>query len=192
MNTFIQRWSFRLFVIISVYAFCMPGCAKDQIDHEFWTERARAELKPFKQRLMGALTESLRDGPETTIDVCRVLAPAIAGEISSAGVEVGRTSHKLRNDRNAPREWVKPLLNAYVTSPNKSGPEIVRLEHGGIGYVEPIFVKPMCLVCHGSAITPSVASRIEEHYPKDAARNFEAGDFRGLFWVEFKEGQLGR
>ena len=113
----------------------------------------------------------------------------IAGEICSAEVEVGRTSHKLRNEENAPREWIKPLLKTYATTPSKSEPEVVQLDHGGVGYVEPIFVKPMCLTCHGSDIAPSVASRIDEQYPEDKARHFKVGDFRGLFWVEFKEAQ---
>jgi hypothetical protein len=56
-----------------------------------------------------------------------------------------------------------------------------------VGYVEPIFVKPMCLPCHGSDIPDGVAARLDEHYPTDEARGFAEGDFRGLFWVEFRE-----
>jgi hypothetical protein len=32
-----------------------------------------------------------------------------------------------------------------------------------------------------------MASLIDEHYPGDQARNFVEGDFRGIFWVEFRE-----
>ena len=35
------------------------------------------------------------------------------------------------------------------------------------------------------ACQPDVASRISELYPEDRATGFEAGDLRGIFWVEF-------
>ena len=56
-----------------------------------------------------------------------------------------------------------------------------------MGYVEPIMVQPMCLVCHGEALQPGVAAQIDERYPEDRATGFKAGDFRGVFWVEFPE-----
>ncbi len=136
---------------------------------------------------MGALTEALQDGPEEAIEVCAVVAPEIAAEISSAEVKVGRTSHKLRNPENAPANWMEPLLTRYAAAPGEIGPDVVRLENGGVGYVEPIYVKTPCLACHGSELSPAVSSRIAEHYPHDDARGFAEGDFRGLFWVEFRE-----
>jgi len=163
------------------------GCAEDNINRQAWTERGRAALEPFKEELRTALIEGLEAGPEEAIDVCRVLAPEIAGEASSKNVKVGRTSHRLRNPENAPKPWMEPLLESYSKTPDKSEPEVVRLEGGGIGYVEPIYVKPMCLACHGKTISSDVASRLDEHYPTDRARDFEEGDFRGLFWVEFAD-----
>jgi len=163
------------------------GCAGEEFDRAVWIDRGRDVLSPFKMRLMGALREGLEDGPEAAIDVCQLVAPEIADEVSSAGVKLGRTSHKLRNERNAPREWMQPLLDGYVATPGNAEPEVVLLEDGAVGYVEPIYVKRMCLGCHGSALSAGVASRIDEHYPRDQARNFEEGDFRGLFWVEFRE-----
>jgi hypothetical protein len=158
---------------------------KGRLDQEYWTERAQSSLKPFKQKLMNELVEGMKNGPEAAVDVCRVRAPEIADEVGSEGVRLGRTSHKLRNADNTPKEWMEPLLADYVATPGKSAPEVVRLDNGGVGYVEPIFVKPICLVCHGSDLSPSLESRLDEHYPRDSARGFEAGDFRGLFWVEF-------
>jgi hypothetical protein len=135
---------------------------------------------------MGALAEGLEKGPATAIEVCQVLAPEIAADLGSAAVEIGRTSHKLRNRANAPREWVRPLLDRYERARGEPEPEIVRLEDGKIGYVEPIFVKPMCLTCHGGDLSPDVAARIDTLYPDDRARGFKEGDFRGLFWIEFR------
>ena len=48
-------------------------------------------------------------------------------------------------------------------------------------------VQPLCLNCHGVELAPDVAGRIAELYPEDRATGFEAGELRGVFWVEFPE-----
>lgn len=59
---------------------------------------------------------------------------------------------------------------------------------GGVGYVEPIYVKTMCLECHGENVPEPIQERIREYYPDDRAVGFEEGDCRGLFWAEFAPG----
>lgn len=179
----------RLVLIASMILCCVCGCRKEQLDQEVWAERGRTALKPFKQQLMGALIEGLQDGPIGAIDVCRVEAPRIADEVSTPGVRMGRTSHRLRNEANAPRKWTRPLMDGYIKALGKSSPQAVRLADGGVGYVEPILVKTPCLACHGNGLDPALAARIDANYPKDKARGFHEGDFRGLFWVEFDEVQ---
>lgn len=171
-----------IFVLITIGLF---GCRGEEFDRGAWIERGGNTLSPFKMRLMGSLMEGLEDGPEAAIEVCQLVAPEIADEVSPMGVELGRTSHRLRNEHNAPKKWIQPLLDGYLATPTKTDPDVVQLEDGGVGYVEPIFVQRMCLACHGSALSSGVASRIDKHYPRDQARDFEEGDFRGLFWVVF-------
>jgi len=147
--------------------------------------RAQAVLTPMKKQLMGALTAALADGdPVQAIQVCRVQAPAIEQAVAGEDMELGRTSHRLRNPANAPRAWVKPLLAEYVSGAGDAGPRAIRLPNGRIGYVEPIRAKAMCLECHGANIAPPIAALVGELYPEDAATGFAEGDFRGLFWVE--------
>jgi hypothetical protein len=43
----------------------------------------------------------------------------------------------------------------------------------------------MCLTCHGSEIDAEVREQLAADYPMDRATGFEAGDLRGVFWVEF-------
>jgi hypothetical protein len=43
----------------------------------------------------------------------------------------------------------------------------------------------LCLTCHGSNLDADIAASIAERYPEDRATGFEAGDLRGVFWVEF-------
>jgi hypothetical protein len=181
------RSCFGVAIMALFFVWALSGWAGDHIDRQIWIEKGKDSLAPFKKRLMGALAYGLEEGPGEAISVCQMLAPEIAEELSSSGVEIGRTSHKLRNPGNLPKKWMQPLLDNFVAAEGRPGPEVVTLADGGVGYVEPIYVKRMCLTCHGSDLSPELASRIDEHYPEDKARGFEEGDFRGLFWVEFKE-----
>jgi hypothetical protein len=145
--------------------------------------RAEAALQPFKGQLFEDLTRALADGPAEAVAFCRLQAPAIAAAQSTGGVQVGRTSHRLRNPANAPAPWMEPLLAAYGSAPAGAQPRAVRLEDGRVGYVEPIYVRPLCLACHGTDVPAAVQAKLQEAYPEDQATGFAEGDFRGLFWV---------
>ena len=148
-------------------------------------ERGAALLKPFKQQLQQALRGGLEQGPEQAISVCKDKAPAIAARLSTDGIAVGRSSHKLRNPANAAPAWVTPVLTAYLETKGDFAPATVTLPDERVGYVEPILLQPLCLTCHGEVLAPGIAERIAAAYPHDAATGFESGDLRGVFWVEF-------
>ena len=147
-------------------------------------DRAQATLAPFKEQLVDALMGSLEEGrPADAIHVCREQAPEIAAQLSVDGVRMGRTSHKTRNPANAPEPWVEPLLAAYLEDPTNTKPRAVRLDKSTYGYVEPIYVMPFCLSCHGPSIEPALLEEIQSVYPEDQATGFKANELRGLFWV---------
>lgn len=141
-------------------------------------------LAPFKRELQQALRDGLARGPVEAIAACQLRAPEIARSLSVEGVRMGRTSQRLRNPANVGPEWVLPILESYRASPSDRAPRTVALAGGRSGYVEPILVQPLCLACHGEALAPAVAARIEELYPEDEAVGYRAGDLRGVFWVE--------
>ena len=151
------------------------------------TERARGAelLAPFKKDLKQALKSGLAEGPAAAIQVCRVKAPGIADALSVEGVRMGRSSHKLRNPDNKAPDWVSPIMQAYLQEPSSREPRVVELPGDRWGYVEPIMVQPLCLTCHGSTLAPAIAAQISDLYPEDRAVGFEAGDLRGVFWLEF-------
>jgi hypothetical protein len=155
-------------------------------DEAAWISRGGATLQPFKKRLMAALQAGLAEGPDRAIDACRIEAPAIAAASGGPGVTVGRSSHRLRNPANAPRPWLQPLLDGFVASPATAAPRALALPGGGVGYVEPILLQPMCVTCHGASLAPAVQARIAALYPGDQATGFAPGDLRGVFWVEFE------
>ena len=155
-------------------------------------ERARSALIPLKQNLKSALVAALADSPITAVDVCQLSAPVITEGARSPGIRVGRTSDRLRNPANAPRPWMEPLLAqlAEQKPPPGSG-SVVALEGDRVGYVEPIYLMPLCATCHGASVPPELLAHIRQRYPEDRAVGYEPGDLRGMFWVEV-EGDAAR
>lgn len=153
-----------------------------QDDTEALKEYAAARLLPFKQQLMQALKQGMQEGAENAIDVCRLEAPAIAAATSGDGVQIGRSSHRVRNPANAPIEWQQEAIDHYLGSEDRQS-MLVDLGEGQVGYMEPIMTAPMCLACHGSELSGEVTQALSEHYPDDQATGFAAGDLRGIFWV---------
>ncbi len=158
-----------------------PGIPPEQS----YAERGAEILKPFKMAMKKALVEGLSSGPAEAIDACRVEAPALAAQFSTNDVVVGRSSHRLRNPANHGPAWIEDTLAYYVDNPGERTPVVVTLDEGRAGYIEPIDTAPLCLACHGKVLEPSVRETIETLYPDDEATGFDAGDLRGVFWVEF-------
>ncbi len=146
-------------------------------------ERSVAAIATLRSGLGQALRSALAKGPEAAIDACRLEAPRLAAAAQGEGLRLGRTSHRLRNPRNAPEPWMRPLLEAFERGSLPRARHSVDLGSRGIGTVEPITTKPLCLTCHGDAVDPALRARILELYPEDAAVGFEADSFRGMFWA---------
>jgi hypothetical protein len=133
--------------------------------------------------LMGELSAALAAGdPGAAIGVCRVKAPAVAAKVShERGLEIGRTSYRLRNPANLPPAWAAAAVAERVAEPTYlAGP------HGELGGLLPIRLKAGCLMCHGPAdqIDATVRAALAADYPGDQAVGFAEGDLRGWFWVK--------
>lgn len=148
---------------------------------------AKQALAPFKKSLMEALLGALKTSPEAAIEVCSTRAPQLAKEASTAHVTVGRSALKLRNVKNAPPAWLAPVMAELAKAPRGTQTSrTVPLPGGGTGYAEPIWTGAACLTCHGKNVAPSVDAKLKQLYPADAARGFEEGELRGVFWAEVK------
>jgi hypothetical protein len=150
--------------------------------------RARVAADQLRTTLLAALETAIKEqGPARAIGVCQSIAPALAKGLSRDGVTIGRTSHKLRNEANAPKPWVEPLLKKMIALPaDQRGPLTTSLPGDALGVVLPIATAKPCLACHGTAIAPEVATAISTQYPRDQAVGFSEGDLRGVFWVEVR------
>lgn len=153
--------------------------------HSFETKKEAQEvLMPFKKELMKTLKTSFKNGGVAgAVDKCHVEAPKIAVRHSSKTYEIGRTSHKFRNPNNKPEKWMEGVLSDYERSKSKEGRIVV--QDGVSYYVEPIYVKGLCLNCHGN-LSERTQKLISSKYPEDKAHGYKINDFRGVFWLKSK------
>lgn len=148
---------------------------------------SREIVKEFAGHLQAALQSAISTGgPANAVGVCKDIAPDIASELSrERGAAVSRTSLRLRNPANLPRDWQFDVLrefddrNATDTVPEfyESRPD------GQFRYMKAIPTGGLCLACHGSEIPAEVGEQLDENYPHDRARGYAAGDIRGAFSI---------
>lgn len=173
----------RIAIVLSLLV-VLPACKRSKINESKWKAAGAEAVLPFKRSLKGALVGGLEDGPVAAISACRVEAPKLAEEASIGGVKVGRASAKLRNPSNAAKPWMQAALDVYETDPERREPTVAAIDKDTVGYVEPIFMQPLCVTCHGATLAPDLQAKLDELYPNDQATGYVAGDFRGVFWAE--------
>lgn len=150
-------------------------------------ERAASTLT---RELMGRVRTAMEaGGPAYAIEFCSERAlPLTAAVADSLGVEIKRTSSRLRNPRNAPDAQEQAALE-YFESELAAGNELPshRLQQvdGAYHYYKPIVVADFCTACHGplESLDPAVREALAERYPEDRATGYQAGDFRGIIHV---------
>ena len=157
------------------------------------TQKAQQELvatavNALASEMMGELTAALDSGDAgAAIAVCKEKAPVVAVHINETyGVQIGRTSHKLRNEANGAPEWAATYVAELTEDPTYLvGP------NGELGALLPIKLRAECQMCHGpvDGIDEGVMAAISEVYPDDQAVGFVEGDLRGWFWVEAPPGE---
>jgi hypothetical protein len=138
--------------------------------------------------MMGELTAALDSGDAgAAIAVCKEKAPSVAAHINETyGVQIGRTSNRLRNPANVAPGWADPYIAGLAEEPTYiAGP------NGELGALLPIKMRAECQMCHGPVeeIDPGIMAAISEAYPDDQAFGFVEGDLRGWFWAEAPPGE---
>jgi hypothetical protein len=157
------------------------------------TQKAQQELvltatNALASELMGELAAALDEGgPPAGIAICREKAPQVAANVAETyGLQIGRTSHRLRNTANSGPAWSEPYVAGLESEPTwVAGPD------GELGALLPIRLKAECQMCHGPAqmIADEVMAAIRANYPGDQAVGFTEGELRGWFWVEVPPGE---
>lgn len=152
---------------------------------------SQALVKRFAGELQTALMTAMSDGgPQRAITVCKDIAPEIASQLSrESGAAVSRTSLRLRNPQNLPREWQEQVLQEFDAAA-ASGADAATLEYfasaesnNGARYMKAIPTGGLCLACHGSELAPDVSELLDANYPHDRATGYASGEVRGAFSV---------
>jgi hypothetical protein len=150
--------------------------------------RANEAIRALQSGLVEALTSEMKKGgPPSAVHVCRDEAQVITAKVAQEeGVDVGRTSHRLRNPKNAPRPWAEAFVSeAAGKKTSEVEAQVVDLGDK-MGVLKPINTLGLCTNCHGKAeeIAPEVRQALAEGYPEDEAVGFSVGDLRGWMWAE--------
>lgn len=151
---------------------------------------AQELMSRLSARLQAALEEQ---GPVGAVNVCSDEAQALTKAYSvERGVNVRRVSLRTRNPLNQPdhfeRSWMERVDEIKVDLHAPPFGAMIPAEDGAPAeyrYLAPIYLKPLCLTCHGSPeqIPADVQAVLNERYPNDQGIGFALGDFRGAVSV---------
>jgi hypothetical protein len=151
-------------------------------------EAIGATFGALSQALMQQMTER---GALAAVEYCNIAALPLTDSLAQLhNLEIKRTSLKLRNPKNAPLDWETAVLKRYekmLTEGEVPKPELQKLGHNQWVLTAPIRLQEPCLKCHGKEIDEQLAQKLDQFYPKDQARNYEAGDLRGIWSITFKK-----
>jgi hypothetical protein len=150
--------------------------------------RATAMLQgTLAPRLMGAMEAG---GPVAAVRFCSEVADSLTRVAAdSAGLDVKRTSRRIRNPDNAPDPFERAALDHFhaIADRGDSLPagwvQVVSAEE--MRFYAPLVVQPLCVSCHGpaDALAPELRRLLAETYPDDRAVGYQPGDLRGLVRV---------
>lgn len=151
--------------------------------------RADEAIAELQKTLVGRLKEELgRGGPAAAVTVCRDEAQQLTRSIGERhGLEIGRTSHRVRNPVNEPRGWARHWIASWAGARAADAkPATYELDNGRLGVLRPIGTMDLCVMCHGQpeAVEAVIGDVLRESYPDDRATGFAPGDLRGWFWAE--------
>lgn len=163
-------------------------------EFDAFTVEAQSAIKEFGTTLKASLTAAMKSGGSVeAINVCNRVAPTIASELSKKyGMQIARTSLKVRNPDNAADDWETHVLNDFEQRKNQDEPinslsfkAIEDSEQGQtMRMMKAIATDKVCLICHGTNISDKTQAVLDEFYPNDQATGYKLGDIRGAFTVQ--------
>jgi hypothetical protein len=155
-------------------------------------EKGTAAADALTGALIGHLTAALDEGgPEGAIEFCATEALALTADAMGTmdGVDIKRTSTRVRNPANAPDSLEALALAYFEERLGATGalPAAWLQPEGdqALRYYRPLVINQLCVQCHGpmGALPPKVLAALDARYPDDQATGYLAGDFRGLIRV---------
>lgn len=156
---------------------------------------AKASFLTLSKQLKKAFQKG---GPPHAISFCSTKALPITAELSKKfKVTISRKSHRYRNPKNRANQEETKIIQDYIKAlkAKKALKPVVkkRGKQGTDVYLPIRIISPLCLVCHGrpgKELSKPVVDTLKKHYPKDLAKNFQMGEFRGLWKIQFSAKQV--
>lgn len=182
-------------ICIMATALALAGGAAAAADKAALAEEGKGVIQAFGGALKAELTAAIEaKGPAHAVAVCNVKAPEIAARLGGeTGWSVARSSHRLRNPKNAPDAYTDAAIKAFLER-EAAGEKVADMAMAGIveeegqqvfRLVKAIPTGELCLNCHGAEqVKPEVEAALTMLYPEDKARGFAVGQMRGVFTLE--------
>lgn len=188
---------------------CKTGGEKqkaEKIEHqkqaaEIGEEAARQLVVSLKSELQKAMKEG---GPLNAVDYCNTKAIPLTREVESQlsrGMQIKRTSLKVRNPANTPDSLERAILKEMEvqfaqddTLPNYRLIQQREQKANVYHYFKPMKTAGLCLSCHGDKgqMSDELVNLLEERYPNDRATGYQEGDLRGVIHVTIPEAVVKR
>lgn len=182
---------------LAVAAFVAISVAQSGDDIDKRETAAREVAAAFIQGLGAALkNEVSKEGPAAAINVCKEIAPDIAGRLSRIhGWRVTRVGTRVRNPMlGLPDIWEQQVLVRFAERAGRGEPlkgmvhsEVVSEPDGRyFRFMQAIGVQELCLTCHGpkEQIPQAVRTALAKYYPADQATDYKVGDLRGAVSIK--------
>jgi hypothetical protein len=179
-------------VILAAVVAGMAGSMAVAADKAALVEEGKGLMKQFGGALKAELMAAVKaKGASHAIAVCNVKAPEIANKVSAdSGWTVARSSHRLRNPKNAPDAYTAAAIDEFLKR-QATGEKAVDIAKAEIveedgqqmfRLVKAIPTGELCLNCHGGdTVKAPVVEALATLYPDDMARGFSVGEMRGVF-----------
>jgi hypothetical protein len=166
-------------------------------DMEKMKGESRQAAMGFAKQLGGELKKEMDSkGPDSAIDVCKTVAPAIASDLSRKnGWKVSRVSLKARNPVLGTPDAFEQKVLADFDARVAKGEKAETLEHAEIvtepqgkffRYLKAMPTQELCLNCHGTSekVADVVKAKLKGEYPHDKATGYGVGQVRGAITVK--------
>lgn len=193
----VVRVIFAIVSVVSLAACSEPGeeaaAPGPSYDIDALKAEARAAIKDFGTALKTELQNAMSTGGTVAaVEMCKLTAPQIASATGERHeLEIGRTSHRVRNPANAPDDWEAARLQEFLIAVEQGNAPgtldfgaIIETDEGTVfRYMKAIPTGGLCVACHGQELAPEIGDILGRLYPEDQARGFEVGDLRGAFTI---------
>ncbi|MBK6620290.1 MAG: DUF3365 domain-containing protein [Saprospirales bacterium] len=184
----------RFLIPMALFLAIAGGCQPEptsltEAEQTLLTRKGQDIVTEVATVLSSALTKSIADGGVgKAAQYCSFIAVPLVDTLAVRhGVDVRRTSNRLRNAKNAPTDREREVLTQYEQQRAQGAqlqPLLEVIDAHTVAYYQPIVVQPLCLQCHGKlgeTLPEENYSFIKYLYPNDEAIGYALDDVRGIW-----------